>query len=174
MERTPLDFIVLGLPRSGTTWMANWLTTDRSLCLHDPFGTGMPHTWPVDHRPRGISCTVAGMLPDWLKTYRCPIAVVVRDVQECDRSLRRLGLPDAALCHQFLSDAPGRRFPFEALWKEESARTLWEYLLPVVPFDALRWKLLKDMQVQPYWPNWSVDAETMRHISREVSRVRRR
>ena len=27
---------VFALPRSGTAWLANWLTTDRSLCLHDP------------------------------------------------------------------------------------------------------------------------------------------
>ena len=28
--------MVIGLPRSRTTWMANWLTTTDTLCLHDP------------------------------------------------------------------------------------------------------------------------------------------
>ena len=37
-----LDFAVLALPRSGTTWLANLLTTDTTLCRHDPFATAMP------------------------------------------------------------------------------------------------------------------------------------
>src|SRR5262245_11295408 len=30
-----MPFFVPGLPRSRTAWLANWLTTDTSLCLHD-------------------------------------------------------------------------------------------------------------------------------------------
>lgn len=152
MERTPLDFIVLGLPRSATTWLANWLTTDRSLCLHDPFAHGLPETWPRDHRLRGIACTGAAMMPHWLGGYACPIAVIVRESEDCDRSLYRLGLPDTGLVQVALNESPGKRFAFDDLWSEHSARELWCYLLPSVPFDELRYRLLRDMNVQPLHP----------------------
>lgn len=35
-----LDFMIIGLPRSGTTWAANLLTTDAVLC----------HPWRVQER----------------------------------------------------------------------------------------------------------------------------
>ena len=31
-----IDFMVIGLPRTGTTWASNWLTTDSTQCYHDP------------------------------------------------------------------------------------------------------------------------------------------
>jgi hypothetical protein len=58
-----LDFIVLGLPRSATTWLANWLTTDRSLCLHDPFAKTLPEQWDAGGKRLGISCTGAYLMP---------------------------------------------------------------------------------------------------------------
>ena len=34
-----LDFMVVGLPRSGTAWLANWFTTERAMCWHEPLWT---------------------------------------------------------------------------------------------------------------------------------------
>ena len=31
-----IEFMVLSAPRSASTWAANWLTTEKTLCLHDP------------------------------------------------------------------------------------------------------------------------------------------
>lgn len=149
LPHVPLEFIVLGLPRSGTTWLANWLTTDSSLCLHDPFAIGLPESWPCDERRRGISCTGAALMPHWLAGYHCPIAVIERDPKACDRSLAQLGLPDTATYAHALRAAPGRRFAFSNLWSEECAAELWAYLLPGMPFDALRYRLLRAMRVQP-------------------------
>jgi hypothetical protein len=59
--------------------LANWLTTDRTLCLHDPFSRQLPEHWPRDHRRRGISCTGAYLLPGWLAQQRCPVFVIERD-----------------------------------------------------------------------------------------------
>lgn len=150
MHAPPLAFMVLAYPRSGTTWLANWLTTDRSLCLHDPLAYAMPQDWPVDARVRGISCTGSYLLPEWLQGYRCPIAVIERDRRDCDASLAALDLPaygDVATAA--LDDVNGRRFAFAALWDEAEAAKLWAYLLPQIPFDAIRYRLLRDMQVQP-------------------------
>lgn len=149
IEHTDLDFIALGLPRSGTTWLANWLTTDRSLCLHDPFALGMPEAWPSDGRLRGISCTAAALMPHWLSGFNCPVAVIERDPPACDRSLQRLGLPDTSLYAEVLADAPGRRFRFDDLWDESCAEQLWTHLLPNVPFDPIRYRLLRSMRIEP-------------------------
>lgn len=148
---TPLDFIVLAYPRSGTTWLANWLTTDRSLCLHDPFSHGMPDVWPVDGRIRGISCTGSYLLGDWLAQYTCPVVILERDRADCDASLHAVGLGAfaSAASTERLDTMAAYRFAFDDLWHEDTARALWAYLLPTIPFDAIRYRLLRDMQVQP-------------------------
>jgi hypothetical protein len=161
IARTPLDFIVLSYPRSGSTWVANWLTTDRSLCLHDPFALGMPDAWPVDARIRGIACTGAPLLGDWLDGYTCPVAIIERDRADCDASLKGIGyagnVPSARL------DAmAGYRIAFDDLWREDAARALWAHLLPTLAFDAIRYRLLQTMQVQPHMGKWAADPATLR------------
>lgn len=161
METPRLDFIVLGLPRSGTTWLANWLTTERSLCLHEPFSYGMPAAWPMDERRRGISCTASYLMRDWLDHYHCPTAIIERDPAACDASLDAMGLPGTAPVYRAFARAEGRRFAFESLWHEDGARALWDFLLPGVPFDALRYRVLQDMQVQPHMGKWMPDMATL-------------
>lgn len=154
------DFIVLGLPRSGTTWLANFLTTDRSLCLHDPFNE-LPEHWPLDGRRWGISCTGAYMLTGWLKRQQCPVAVIERDPTECAASLRVAGYGSgdvSGLLPCFMA-AKGRRFRFADLWTETGARSLWEHVLPGLPFDGIRYRLLAEMNVQPH--KWEVNAEVV-------------
>lgn len=165
IDRPPLDFIVLAYPRSGTTWLANWLTTDASVCLHDPWGLGLPATWPRDTRRFGISCTGSYALPEWLHGYRCPIAIIERDRRACDASLDAMGLlapGDAATAA--LDDVNARRFRFDDLWDEAAARSLWGFLLPAIPFDALRWRLLQDMQIQPHMGKYQPDEATIRTL----------
>lgn len=163
LENVPLDFIVVGLPRSGTTWIANWLTTDRSLCLHDPFALGMPEAWPRDGRLRGISCTAGALMQKWLSGYNCPIAVIDRSPVDCDQSLAKLGLPDTSVYAHRLLKTQGRRFAFDALWNEGAASELWSFLLPSIPFDRLRYRLLHNMQVQPKRHD-EFDANVMRRL----------
>lgn len=148
-QTTKLDFIVLALPRSGTAWLSNWLTTYGSLCLHDPFSGGLPETWPADHRPRGIACTVSALMPTWLSQHPCPIAIIDRDYHACDASMAKLGMPGTEAFRDAVAAMPGERFAFEALFEDEDeAKRLWAYLLPTLPFDAIRYRMLRDLQVQ--------------------------
>lgn len=157
-----IDFIVMGLPRSGTTWLANWLTTDRSLCLHDPFND-LPEDWPRDSRRFGISCTGAYLMPAWLAEQDCPVAVIERPRAECEASAGSIGLGCDMESHQSaLSRAPGFRVAFEALWDENKAKGLWGYLLPELPFDSIRYRLLRSMNVQPH--NWQFNEDTAREL----------
>lgn len=152
------DFIVLGLPRSGTTWLANWLTTDRTLCLHDPFQRALPEVWDAGGKRLGVSCTGAYLLPGWLESQSCPVAIVERDPVECDASLARMGLGSTWPLRAAFRRAKGRRF--QNIWDEANARELWEYLLPGIPFDAARYRLLRGFNVQPQ--DWTPDMEVMR------------
>lgn len=157
-----LDFIVLGLPRSGTTWLANWLTTADSLCVHDPFAHRLPEQVAAmrDRARLGIACTGTYLMPALLAAHTGPIAVIERDPAACTASLRRAGL-DPVLMPERLRDVRGRRWRFEDLWIEEKARELWAFLLPDVAFDATRYRLLRDMRIEPrhYDLNPSVLAE---------------
>ena len=152
-----MDFIVLGLPRSGTTWISNWLTTDRSLCLHDPFAYALPESWPRDARRFGISCTGAYLFPKWLAQQECQVALIERDPEACDASLAALGWGDVSGLLGAFAAADGRRFRFEHLWDEDHARELWEFLLPDVPFDGIRYRMLQDIQVQPHMHKWCME-----------------
>jgi len=144
-----IDFAVFGLPRSGTAWLANWLTTDKSLCLHDPFAASMPEHWEAGGKRLGISCTGSYLFPRWVGALDCPVAVIERDPDECAASLRAIGLPDdVAPLERALRAVQGRRWHFADLWDEDKARELWGFLLPHVPFDAQRHRLLLDMRVE--------------------------
>lgn len=160
-----VDFIVLGLPRSGTTWLANWLTTDRSLCLHDPFNQ-LPEHWPADGRRRGVSCTGAYLLPRWLDRQHCPVAVIERDEGACEASANRIGLSVCGL-RERLQAVEGRRFAFADLWNESTAHDLWAFLLPDLPFDGIRYRLLREMRVQP--TSWAVDEEVAAEVFKRYS-----
>lgn len=144
-----IDFIVLGLPRSGTTWLANWLTTDKSLCLHDPFAKSLPETWDAGSKRLGISCTGAYLMPGWLCMQDCPVAIIERNPEDCDASLAKLGMGTTWPLRTAFKRADGRRWRFDDLWNEDTARELWAFLLPGLPFDAARYRLLKDMRVEP-------------------------
>lgn len=145
-----VDFIVLGLPRSGTTWLANLLTTDRSLCLHDPFAKSLPETWQAGTKLLGISCTGAYMMPGWLAQQDCPVAVIERDPVACDASLVAAGLPPTTeRLRESLACVDGSRWRYSDLWHEASARELWAFLLPRLPFDVARYRLLRDMRIEP-------------------------
>lgn len=147
-----LDFIVLGLPRSGTTWLANWLTTNDSLCLHDPFAHLLPEQVRGDGRRLGVSCTGLYLMPQLLAAQRCPVAVIERPVSACDASLSALGLPSAVGLKTYLDAAEGRRWAFDALWDEGAAQELWDFLLPGLPFDRIRYRLLREMRIEPKKP----------------------
>jgi hypothetical protein len=160
-----IDFAVIGLPRSATTWLSNWLTTDTTLCLHDPFAEALPQQWDAGGKRLGISCTGAYLMPDWFNAQDCPVAIIERDHADCSASLAQYGLlPITLHMRRMLGLANGRRFAFADLWNEARARELWTYLLPGIAFDAMRYRLLSAMQVQPHPAKVRVDFEVLQQL----------
>lgn len=148
-----LDFIVLGLPRSGTTWLANLLTTQQSLCLHDPFATRLPEQITGDGRRLGVSCTGMYLMSELLAQQHCPVAVIDRPVEACQASVEKLGLGSIGPLKPALDRVKARRFAFDDLWDEYQARRLWIYLMPGIPWDGHRYRLLREMRVEPKNPH---------------------
>lgn len=156
-----MDFMILALPRSGTTWLANWLTTDKSLCYHDIVGK-MPLEKIAAHRVNrphwGAACTGLGLFPKWCNAQPARRLIVVRDVEEVNASLTALGLgaiSDEAI--YLLTQLQGVHVPFDQLWHDEVMREIWRYLLPEVPFDQERYEILKEFSIQPDFDKWAPD-----------------
>ena len=145
-----IDFIVLGLPRSGTTWCANWLTTDRSYCHHDASAYTLDlDSLGVPGRITGLADTGLGNWPDVVNAYHARKIVIDRDPQECLASTSRLLCVERAEIGSLEGVQNAIHFKFKSLFEERSAKTIYQYLTGL-KFDVERWKLLKTFYVSPY------------------------
>jgi len=148
-----LDFIVVGFPRSGTSWISNWLTTDDTICLHDPLNFLYPRQierLEYTGKRVGICCTGSWLLPEWVNKQGVRTAVITRDRDCRAASLSRFGFhPLPEELETRASKINGLRFDFDDLWYQREAKALWEYLMPGKPFDLLRYNMLRDLNIQP-------------------------
>lgn len=156
-----LDFAIIGLPRSGTTWAANWLTTDRSLCLHDPLinrTLDQLAQWRSPGKVCGVACTALWQFPEWVSKNVRRVILVDRALSEVNKSLTDIGLgemPTHAV-EQFL-DMAGSRIDMASLFDPVHAPDVWCSLLPEIDFDAERHELLTGFMVNPYFAGWEPD-----------------
>lgn len=145
-------FRIFALPRSGSTWVANWLTDGRSLCWHDPCEWAYPEDierWAAGFSmPAGICCT-GSWVHDW-PLPAVPTFALERPVGEVQDSLQRLGLPrlPERLLEAFAA-LPYPRVTLERLLDPEGASELYRTILPGLQFDKLRHGWLAKMNVQP-------------------------
>ncbi len=167
-----LDFAVIGLPRSGTTWAANWLTTDRSLCLHDPLAN---HTldelasFRIPGKLCGIACTALWRAPEWVAKNVKRVLLIDRDPDDLNESLRAIGLfemPDQDI--QMFMDMPGQRADMAQLFDQKFAEDIWHTLVPSLEFDAQRHELLTGFMVNPYFAGWEPNPAAVRDWARRV------
>ena len=143
--------MVIGLPRSGTAWMANWLTTERSICWHEPL---WDHTLEeLDALPMsglfGIADTQLMLDPDRVNAHPAKKLIVHRELRDVNLSLARAGLPEAMRDeHRWhLDEIGGFHITFKDLWNVERFRPAMEWLTPL-PFDAARYATLRGLNVQ--------------------------
>lgn len=146
--------MVIGLPRSGTAWAANWLTTDTTHCLHDPMAK-YHHTeldGLVSDKRLGVACTGLWMHREWLNAHPAKKVILHRDRSEVARSLDNLGFTD--LPFPSLDSINGLHVDWRDLWNRPEA--IWEHLIGT-PFDAERHRLLKELNVQVDFDRVTVD-----------------
>jgi hypothetical protein len=147
-----VKFMVLSAPRSGSTWVANWLTTEKTLCLHDPileYRVEALDFLPCD-RTLGLSCTALALLPDFVNAHPAKKVVLHRDLREVNQSLCRIGLTRLpSSWDKALVKIDAIHCSFHDVFDPECAKILWEHLIPGIPFDAPRHANLRAMHIEP-------------------------
>jgi hypothetical protein len=164
-------FFVTGLPRSRTAWLANFLTGEQSLCIHEGLLNGeakivqwlKERHWGVR---RGISDS---MLPlSWpeissqFTEYK--LVIVRRDPDDCWRSLvafldrEEVRVPKAALELEFAAVERNLRLmserchhlavQFEDLNETAVLGKIWNHCLPGLRFSPDRALLLQHLNIQ--------------------------
>lgn len=161
-----IDFMVIGLPRSGTTWLANWLTTARSFCLHDPLYKVHYTAWDTDsaHLPPrssyeriGVSCTGIWRWPEWVNQHPAKKLVIVRNVDEVNDSLANIGIdPLESNAAHLLSTIKSPRINYSDIFDIKSAPVIWNHLIGG-EFDAARYKQLLEFNVTPNFKTLKTD-----------------
>jgi hypothetical protein len=141
-----IEFMLIAAPRTATAWCANWLTTDRTLCLHEPL---QEQTYAeLDQRPGprmlGISCTVSAVFHERVNKHPARKVILHRDPAEVRESMRCLKI-DGSYDFDALWRVKGMHFE----WREvfENPKPIYEYLLGY-PFDAERHSLLRQFNIQ--------------------------
>lgn len=171
--------MILGGPRSATTWAANWATTDRTVCLHDPL-----LEYPIERLQRitfpggerlGVSCTALCLYPDWINAQKCPKVVLHRPVNEINTSLRALGLVELIPSrHEARLNAIDKgdvmHVPYDYLFSPTAAATIAKHL--GIPFSSLRHHQLMQMRVEPMWRHLSVGREAAMQLVKKIQEAR--
>jgi hypothetical protein len=163
-----VSFIVLGAPRSGTTWAANWLTTDHTFCLHDPlveYKVSQLNNMVAPGRRLGVSCTSLLWFPEWVNEQRCPKVILFREMGEINLSLDTLGLQkldENAHMARIAAIKDARLVPYGDLFKMKTAEKLAKYL--GVPFDPPRHDLLRQMRIEPTFKHINVNPDAVKEL----------
>ena len=99
----------------------------------------------------GVSCTGLWLHPEFIRAQKCPVVLLDRNVEDIRSSMLSIGFApiEAQLVERFdLLDFP--RFDMEDMLNDEDvARDMWEILRPDAPFNAPRWRLLREIKMEP-------------------------
>lgn len=131
-------FFIYSTPRSGSAWLANFLTYGGSFCQHEPLANGQMvwHHYPVS----GAIDTGAAFVH-----YEPPPDVAVfhlwRDLAEVNWSLRRQGLPTYNMTDY------RHGFDYRRMFDINYLEELWIEVTEL-PFDRPRAEMLIEMNVQ--------------------------
>lgn len=166
--------MLISAPRSASTWASNWLTTEASLCLHDPLWRY--HYSDLDGvvSPKriGISCTGIALFPEWVNSHPARKVILHRDLADVDASLVKIGLgPCSEQWEGVLDRINGWHLQWDALFNQQAAQQIYEFLLQL-PFDAERHAVLRDINVQPAFAKLSIDRSATSRLIRELESAR--
>lgn len=173
-----IEFMVLGAPRSGTAWAANWLTTERTLCLHDVlFDCDLDDVDKVPcDRKLGVADTGLGLFPDWVKKHPARKVVLRRDLRQINKSLREAGLQEIqAEWYRRLYNLTGPEV-MHVEWNVlfEGPEIIHHHLFGnSIPFDGARHALLARLNVQVDFEKVDPDPLVARKMILRVQRALR-
>jgi len=163
-----IDFMVIAAPRCGTTWAANWLTTDTTLCLHDPLYTR--HYDDLDaiesKKMLGVSCTGLYHFPGWVRAHPARKVILHRPLAEINESLDALGFPlvtHADLAR--LDEIDGMHLDWKSMFSDPAQ--MYEFLTKK-EFDAERHSELVHIEMQPKFIGLTINKDVGRRFIEEL------
>lgn len=170
-----LDFMIIALPRSGTTWAGHWLSTGATNCVHDPLYTKHYRDWDSVKKVRpgvlhGVSCTGIWRWANWVNQHPARKVILHRDVSEIRESCLLAGIEaqvtraDAAALH----DIGGKHVHWTALFDPGSAADIWAHLVDL-PFDPGRHRHLRQIEMQPNFASLDIDRRLQARLSSELN-----
>jgi hypothetical protein len=133
-----MKFLIYAMPRSGSAWLANFLTYDGLVCHHDPLGR---MSFEEANQLEAAVDTGAYLFRNRMKAEKT--FALVRSVKDCNRSLKKLGLLPVAEDQNILAPT----FCYERLFDIGYLSELWA-LVRGTPFDVERARMLVDLNIQ--------------------------
>ena len=126
-----IDYMVISLPRSGTAWTANLLTTGDDICLHESFMTETLET--LDNKKHsgllGISETSAIFFADEVNKHPAKKLIIERPLDEVNNSLMGLGFYTfTSEINSLLNSIEGYKISFNDLFNADSMGKAYEFL----------------------------------------------
>ena len=141
------SFLITGLPRSRTAWLANFLTYGDSICLHMPEYVKYERIVKFDrYKYTGISCPVTSI--DLYPSFQKKL-INERDIDEViPWAEDHLGRSTSVLieAQKKLDTLSGLRVRYEDI--DKNLMNIWDYLIPEVPYNFDRERLLTSLNIQ--------------------------
>lgn len=150
--------MVIGLPRSGTTWAANWLTAPGEVMVHDPLYYAHYSAWA--HKYDAVSCTGIWRWPEFVRQQECPILVLHRPFNDIKASLAEFDEEDhgdwlipANEDALWALEAPNLwHVDWYDLFDPKAAQKAWHHMRMPLPFSYRRHAELVRMKIEPAAP----------------------
>ena len=180
-------FLITGLPRSRTAWMAGFFCTGNVFCLHEPLAklydiTEAGRVFQSDyHSHAGISDSGAGFFLPWIMENVNPQTLIIeRDPDFVAKDLAENGMPvgDNVMPVLMRKLEEFRHHPkvmwvhFDSLGNKRIMEKIWFHLLPGVPFDHERYEQFNDLNIQANIPKVkayaALNQDRQRHMLRDV------
>jgi hypothetical protein len=159
----PKRFFVVAMPRSGTAWLANFLTWGNSFCYHEAlYGCeSMDRLDEILRKPETDFCGTSDTASAYLISSlyeRYPDAryvFVVRPREEIYASLGKLNIGTDGLDNLFMPFWWGMRniqnsliVHFEHLFSSTTMISIWEHIGMTQPFPFALFELLRNLHVE--------------------------
>lgn len=164
-----ISFMVLSLPRSASTWAANWLCTEQSHCIHDPLHR---YHWseldsiPSKGKVLGVACTGLYLFPKVVAAHPAKKLILHRDVKEINADLDSLGFAKLPEDSEYLLDnISGLHVPYSELFT--APEKLWKYLIGTA-VDLERHAELCTIAMQPAFTKLVVNKEITETLLSEL------
>jgi hypothetical protein len=150
-------FLITGLPRSRTAWMAAAALNDVSICVHEPLRSAerwedvFTTVWNMSgFRYLGVSDHGMGFhLPEIMNRLAPQTLIIQRPIREVEASLRRLRLPDSNICEllQGVLDSVHHHAIMRVAYDDLcNTATVARCLRHLMPDASISWDRIRNLQ----------------------------